>query len=280
MHDFVRLAREIRAHFEVRFGPRKSLGRTSVENNLIVSLTSFPARIGSAWLAIESVFQQEVRPDRIVLVLSEEEFPDRKLPRELRKQMARGLEVLWTNANNRSYDKLLPVLKKYPQSQIVTVDDDKILPKNLLADLMDATKSFPDSIIGFRGWEILQHDGVVKFGKSWRRASLDTSPERVFLPGNAGILYPPNSLSPVVQDISTAMRIAPSSDDVWFWACSIVNGTPRVCLGGSPHVSIRGQKNTPALKDVNVAKNQIHFEAVVDFFDLRQWLLQATSDGE
>ena len=44
---------------------------------VIVSLTTFPARISTVWITIETIFRQEVMPDRIVLWLAKEQFPFR-----------------------------------------------------------------------------------------------------------------------------------------------------------------------------------------------------------
>ena len=61
---------------------------------VVVSMTSYPARIESAWIAIESILRQSVTPERFVLVLSKEEFPNKKLPRRISKLRGRGLESL------------------------------------------------------------------------------------------------------------------------------------------------------------------------------------------
>lgn len=275
-HTIARAARELSAHFKVYAGGRRNLRKGRLpKSEVIVSLTSFPARIAETWLAIESVFQQTLVPERIVLVLAEEEFPGRKLPRGIASQIARGLTVLWTDVNYRSYDKLLPVLRSYPEATVITIDDDKIMPRNLVADLMAASAENPGWIIGYRGWEMLVRNGELAFGRGWKRATPDSPPERVFIPGNSGVLYPPGSLHPTVHDIEMALELAPSSDDIWFWACSVLNGTSRKCLGGAAHVSIRGQKGTPALNTVNATKDGHHFEAVIDHFGLRGSLFKA-----
>jgi hypothetical protein len=63
------------------------------ESNLIISLTSFPARIDHAWITIESLFQQNFRPWKVVLVLSDEEFPTRELPKSILRQQAGGRKI-------------------------------------------------------------------------------------------------------------------------------------------------------------------------------------------
>ena len=243
VHRMVREARELKAHLRVFAGVRRSLekGRRP-QSDVIVSLTSFPARIENAWLATESIFQQTVVPRVIVLVLAEEEFPGRKLPKHIVRQEGRGLTILWTDVNYRSYDKLLPVLRRYPGSTVITIDDDLIMPATLVADLLSASREYPGWIIGYRGWEIISRNSELAFGRHWQRATPESPPDNLFIPGNSGVLYPPGSLHPTVHDIDTAMKLAPSSDDIWFWACSVVNGTPRKCLGGLRTSPLGGRK--------------------------------------
>lgn len=275
IHELIRSVRalnESRRALAVRSSRNNVLGGAQFEQNLIVSLTSFPARIKHAWMAIESVFQQTALPERIVLVLSIEEFPGKKLPRSIQKQIDRGLEVFWTDRNLRSYDKLLPVLEKFGDWDILTIDDDKFLPHDAVRELRNASLTYPGEVIGGRGWQILPCEGELRFGEAWVRADLSSNPARVFLTGNGGILYPKNSLHECVKDISTALRLAPTSDDIWFWAASVLRGTGRRCLGKSPYVPIHAQRKTPALNKENLTRDVENFRAVVNHFALEERL--------
>ena len=60
---------------------------------LIVSLTSFPARIDQAWIPIERTLRGDLTPDLVVLVLAEDEFPGRVLPSPILRLARRGLQV-------------------------------------------------------------------------------------------------------------------------------------------------------------------------------------------
>ena len=44
-------------------------------DGLVVSLTTFPARIDNLWMVLDSLFRQRTRPDKIVVALTQEEFP-------------------------------------------------------------------------------------------------------------------------------------------------------------------------------------------------------------
>jgi hypothetical protein len=74
-----------------------------IASNLIVSLTSFPARIKTTWIAVESILRQRIRPEKIALVLNKFEFGSSSyLPRELEKQKKHGLEIIWIEKDLRS----------------------------------------------------------------------------------------------------------------------------------------------------------------------------------
>ena len=50
------------------------------DESVIVSLTTHPARIKSSWISLISLFNQKATNYRIILVLSKEEFQNKKIP--------------------------------------------------------------------------------------------------------------------------------------------------------------------------------------------------------
>lgn len=248
---------------------------TRPQIKLVVSMTSYPARISKAWIAIETILQQSVRPEVFVLVLAEQEFPGRKLPGILRRQEKRGVQILWTKENGKSYDKLVPVLGYFPDFPIVTVDDDKHFPPNLLRRLWQNHLSFPSSIIGARGWKIRKNrNGLVRFGEGWERVETLTIGGPLHLPGGNGTLYPPGSLEEGVTLLDKALEICPTTDDIWFWAHSVNQGTSLICLGLSPYRPVRALRKSPALSDVNKEQEQSQFARVISYLNLARWIEQ------
>ena len=114
------------------------------ETEIIVSLTTHSYRINDVYLAIESIMQGTMLPNRIILWLSEEYKKD-PLPVTLQNQMERGLEVRYCK-DVRSYTKLVPALKEFPNSAIVTIDDDILYPIDALEHLVNAYKNANDCI--------------------------------------------------------------------------------------------------------------------------------------
>ena len=95
-------------------------------------------------LAIQTILNQTRRPDLTVLYLATEEFPRKEddLPRELLALRSDRFEIRWTK-NIRSYKKLIPALKDFPDDIIVTFDDDLIYPNVLIERLLVGYKEHP-----------------------------------------------------------------------------------------------------------------------------------------
>ena len=190
--------------------------------SIIVSLTTHPARIKSSWIAIISLFNQKAVNYKIILVLSKEEFQNKKIPWTINFLEKKGLNILWINKNFKSYNKLLPVKSKFPYSKIITFDDDVYYEKWRIKLLLEKSKTFPNAIIGFRGAEIkTTKDKKIYPYLKWPKANANTPSKKLFLTGVGGILYPPNeSFNLLIQNYPLAKELAPTSDDVFFWAVS------------------------------------------------------------
>ena len=253
---------------------RKSNTRETVP--VIASLTTYPPRIGKAWMAIETLLRQSVTPLHLVLVLNLEEFPAKKLPRRIRQQTARGLEIVWAARNGRSHDKLIPVRSTFPGHTIVTFDDDKFFPLGLLEKLVAVSTENPGALVGARGWVIRRASGQksVHFGKGWTRAEPNETGHHLLTPGGNGCLYPYDSLHPLVDDLDEALTHCPTADDIWFWAAAQKNKSKLVCLGLPAHRPVSALKEGPALSNVNSRENESQFQKALDYFGIRSRLLR------
>lgn len=197
--------------------------------NIIVSLTSFPLRIKAVSYTIESILSQTKKPNKVVLWLAEEQFPQKEkdLPKRLLKLKKYGLIIEWCE-DIRSYKKLIPSLEKYPNDIIVTTDDDVYYPPTWLERLYNSYLEDPSCIHFNRGHEItFSSNGKLNKYEEWNmslKGPIKKSAKLLFT-GVGGVLYPPHSLHIDVHNKSKFLRLAPSADDFWFWAMAILAGT-------------------------------------------------------
>lgn len=105
----------------------------------IISLTSWKARISGVSKTIFSLLKQ-CPGFHIVLVLSEEEFPqkEKELPSDLTNIIDNDLiEVLWIYTNYKSLKKVLFTMNKYQTVPVISADDDLIYTCNYAQQLYD-----------------------------------------------------------------------------------------------------------------------------------------------
>ena len=245
--------------------------------DLIVSMTSYPARIRHAWLSLESLFRQNDCDFRLVLVLADSQFPKRKVPRSIRRLAKKGLEILWVSHDGRSFDHLWPAYEKFAGASIISVDDDKFFSRELVGKLRAASAELPSTIISWRGWQMLTSKGDLVFGEGWRRATQKTPSNQLFMPPGNGSLYPPGSLPRSAGDYDLRERICPNADDVWYWAMARLGGAESLCLGEANHRAVWQQKAT-----VSLASSQpgpAEFEQVLLHFNLRGSVIEGLSEA-
>ncbi len=215
-------------------GSENGVTATKRSPQLVVSLTSYPPRIPRIQYTIYSLLKQTMKPDEIVLWLAEEQFPNREadLPAALLQLVDHGLSIKYCK-DIKSYKKLIPALKEYPEDIIVTVDDDAYYMPTMLASLFSSYEKNKNAVHGHSGHiiKLLKNDMPANYlnwnsGVSFR----ETMPSfRNFVVGVGGVLYPPNVLHQDILREDLFMQIAPTSDDVWFWGMTVLNGM-EICI--------------------------------------------------
>lgn len=228
------------------------------KQKIIVSLTSFPAALPYAVQAIRTILNGSLLPDRIVLYLDTQKFPEEIVPPEVEQLKTESplFEVRFDPAEIRSYKKLIPALKDFPNDVIVTIDDDIHYPPHLLRDLVRLHKRLPDSIIAHRVRRV-RLDAPYS---QWRKYKwYDFVFQKIHFShlamqtGVGGVLYPPHSLDETMLDPSRFMALAPTNDDIWFWVAAVSRGTYVVPLpNGQRTAKGIGKPDEISLKTINL----------------------------
>lgn len=197
---------------------------------IVVSLTSFPAAIKYAASAIKSILRGSLLPDKLVLYLTFDQFKNIDLPEEL-KTLEKENEIFeirdYPN-EIRSYRKLIPALKDFPDDVIVTIDDDVYYHPDMLQSLMELHKKFPEYIIAHRAKRLKLDTPYKKWSKyRWYDFIFkkDYAAFDNLFTGVGGVLYPPRALKGEMLDEKLFTKLAPTTDDIWFWAAAVANDT-------------------------------------------------------
>ncbi|WP_016990260.1 hypothetical protein [Flavobacterium sp. ACAM 123] len=180
----------------------------------------------------EALNKQTVVPKKWILVLSEEEWPNLVLSSFLEKLVKRGLEIVWVKNNTYAVKKLVPIIEKYPELAVITLDDDIIYEQNLIGNLVKNVNATEGCVVGHVGKTMIQKNKKLQMlFRDNKITNSKTNSAQVFLIGWGGIYYPSNALSKKVIDKDAIQLIVPGrGSDIWFWAAAIANNTNQYCI--------------------------------------------------
>lgn len=245
---------------------------------VVVSLTTYEKRFYDVYLTIESIMQQTMKPNKIVLWLGDE-MKNLQIPLTLQKQQKRGLEIRYTK-DIRSYKKLIPSLKEFPEDIIITVDDDVLYNHDFVENLVNAYIKEPHCI--HCGWA--KHLAIGDDGKlmPWKdcpkRPEEEVKASLFNLPiGCAGVLYPPHSLDMEIFNEEIFMDICKYADDIWFKAMTLKAGFPCKAIRNDIHNYMYIDNPSckhQGLTTINISKdmNNKQIQAVFDKYNLHSKL--------
>jgi hypothetical protein len=267
----------------------RGYGLTRVKHSpeIIISLTSFPARIRDVPSCLYSLFTQTYKPDRVILFLSRVEFANSSVPDHVLKWQRYGLTIYWVDEDIKEYLKLLPALRLYPRSLIVTVDDDTFYPSYLIERLVVSYHNNPRVVHAHRAGPVhFQGNGLIyRGGLTCVSCSHPIYPTPNYLlvaEGVCGVLYPPGVFPSEVFNQSAYQKLCPWHDDIWFFAMRAVTGIPvQIVQNEDSRICILPRNSkipSPGLLYWNWlrGKNAVQLSAVAHAYSLVQRLRNLT----
>ena len=207
---------------------------------IVVSLTSFPARIGRVWLTIESMIRQNKKPKEIVLWLSRDQFPGgaNDLPAELVEQTNRGLTIRFVDGDIRSYKKFYYAFQEYKDCYIVTIDDDLFFPSCFLASLYACKQLHPNDVIASFGSRFYWDNSIDYFVPAVKPVTIGESSKNLFFGSGGGTLFEPNKLTNFFDSWDVIHNLCPTADDIYLNALIRLAGHNVVFHQNHPLLSI------------------------------------------
>lgn len=239
---------------------KPKLRKCSGSPKLIVSLTSYPARLRCLPIVCGSLIRQTMKPDAIVLYLSKTQFADKDNP-VLASLERQGIQIKVVDDDLKSHKKYFYSMQEFSDSVIITVDDDLVQDKNTIKDLYESYLKHPTAVSAKRvhGIRFNAENHVLPY-REWEYEKVDqvdTEDYALIATGGAGALYPPHIFDKSCFDSEVIKKTCLQADDLWLKVMELVNGVP-VVLVDSKNYKLRNVWGTLSngLAQNNVEKNE------------------------
>ncbi len=205
----------------VRLHARPTLRRPDAAadpSGIVVTLTTIPSRIRQIFPALNSLLDQTVLPDRILLALPERSVREQSrytVPDELEEHPR--ITVLRSDRDWGPATKLIPALlacADAPDTSLLAVDDDNVYPRTFVETFQRFAGELPDAALSGRGCG-------VPASLRWHKCreflgTTVTTPKRTdIVEGCGGILVRPRFFDETLWDYDPAPARAFFVDDIW-----------------------------------------------------------------
>ena len=254
-----------------------SFKKHSLDKELIVSLTSYPKRFDILPITIQSLLNQTVKPDRIILWLYEKDYF--RLPDSVRNLERFGVQILLVNQDWKSYKKIIPTLVNFPNCYIITCDDDLLYKPTLIEELVDFYQRV-GGVVAHRAHIVqFESNGELSPYSKW----LEFTPAKnfyearsplVFPTGCGGVLYPPHCFRETVVDVAKAMELCPTADDVWLYFMASYNNSTFSLIGGKGFIDLNQDPNDSLWMINSQGENDRQIKNVIREFGMPEILLK------
>lgn len=239
--------------------------------NVIVSFTSFPARIADVWKVVESLKRQNVQPEKIILWLSELQFPNHNsIPNSLWEREDDLFEIRMVKEDIRSHKKFFYVMNEFPNHTFITCDDDIYYDPDMIRRLVETSAKYPGCVIANVSLKITyDNHGIVLPYLQWNRMPKPYASENRFQVGVGGVLYPPHCLHELTLHKDIFMKLTPLADDIWLNTMARLNKTP-VLQSSRFLLPLPIESNSPKLSTVNKGtenRNDIQIKSVREYLN-------------
>ena len=243
------------------------------EKHIIVSLTSYPARLPNIYLCLKSLLLQTVKPDKIILWFGCDTKRE-NLTQDMLDLEQYGIEYRFDEKNNiKPHKKYYYAMREFPDDIIITVDDDVVYPPRTIESLMKSYRRHPNAVSARRVHQItFEKDGRVapyeKWKKEFRKEKEESS--ALIAVGVGGVLYPPHCLDQRAFDIDMIQELCIGADDIWLKCMEVLKNTKVVWVpcffAHPPALAI-----TDSLWQGNVTgdRNDFYFKNVFEFYSAK-----------
>lgn len=243
---------------------------------VIVSLTTHPGRIKTVHTCIESLLNQRCKPEKVLLWLSKEQFPNMEngLPKKLLTLTKNNqFEIHWTDDDLKPHKKYFYAMQEYPDLPLIIVDDDVVYDEMLVGKLMNSYRKYPHSISCMRAnLMMFKPDGTFRPYENWimdYKMLLDTPSYQLLPTGVGGVLYPPKSLPDIAFNKRAIEETCLLCDDLWLNILTTHTGYNTVIPRDyCTYMTIEGSQEVALWRsNVRQNNNDVSLKNILSYYD-------------
>lgn len=235
----------------------QSSGKKFNNERGIISLTSWKARIGTVGKTLYSLLKM-CPGFHIVLVLSEEEFPEKEkeLPEELMLFVDNDLiEILWVYKNYKAFKKVIFTMDKYRDVPVISADDDCIYLKNYAQEFYDIWENNKDCFISCWGKKYENPENKLK-------QTTNTA--------GAATLFPPFVFREfAIKNLTNKLMNKTGQDDLYYLCLKMkmeINGV--IICGSYKNTYVFHDENEPIHNEYKSLKKDEKSELIKNIYNL------------
>ena len=200
---------------------------------LIVSLTSYGDRLNTLSICLKSLLNQTKKADKILVYLTDD-IKESHLPSSLLELRDRGIEYRFVPFDLKPHKTYYYAMQDYPDSIIITVDDDMKYSPVLVGKLYESYLKYPHAVSCLRAHLIkFNENGTIKRYVDWGmedNSFIDVPTFKLLPTGVCGVLYPPHCLPKEAFNIEKIKELALMTDDLWLKVMCTANDFPAVLV--------------------------------------------------
>lgn len=241
------------------------------EHHIVVSLTSFPSRFPKIGMVLKSLILQTVKPDRIIVYLGSD-CAESDITEEMKSYEQYGVEFRIDGEKDlKPHKKYYYAMREFPDSIVVTADDDVLYPKDWMQKLYNSYLLNPHAVNAWRVHYIRIKNGKIQPYNYWidQVRTIRKPSKRLIAIGNGGILYPPGIFGEDLFDLNAIESLCLCADDLWLKCHEIRKNVPVVWVKSmkvdpAPILS----EKTLSSENVFTGKNDVVLRKIMDYLKL------------
>lgn len=264
-----RFVRKIAFRYLPSYLNRPAIRSSNHCEGLIVSFTSFPARINDVWQVVECMKRQSLLPEKIILWLSKDNFPtSESIPQSLWDRVDDLFTINLVDGDIRSHKKYYYASKEYPNKMIFLIDDDIYYDTDILNRSVKEYKiRGKKSIICNYGYQIKFNSVECLPYSRWQAIDCKKIGKDLFFGSGGGTLFCPAEMYKDLTNINLALQLTPLADDIWLNSMALKAGLVKVILPNGPLLTVDIEDNV-TLSSVNngLGRNDEQIRAIKKYY--------------